>query len=330
MISSYLSNRYQCVEYNDKVSRLLAVPCGVPQGSLMGPLLFSLCINGLPNQLEPTTDRGLYADDFQFIIHGNTNDISGMILRANIELSKLCGWFDFKKLRLNAKKSLAMFVSCNEVDITDDLPKIRLDGNEISIVEHAKNLGLYLDDSLVFERHINELIKKVYFSLHSLKINKLCLSSEMKLKLVKALVIPHFLYCDVIISCVNSRLKLKLEKAFKCIIRFCFNLRKRESTRKYASVIFGCTFWNYLNYRLTMFIFKIINFKEPKYLYDKLEFSKSNRTCNLIMPKFSHRQRNMFSVRSAKIWNSLPNEIKRLNNLGEFEKASFEYHSQLK
>lgn len=76
---------------------------------------------------------------------------------------------------MNASKSFAMIVSCcNRIHVTDDLPQIRLDGNQINLVEYAKNLGLYLDDLLIFERHVNELIRKVYFSLEFSKSLRTC------------------------------------------------------------------------------------------------------------------------------------------------------------
>lgn len=293
----------------------------------MGPLLFSLCVNDLPNQLSEGTDKGLYADDFQFMIHGSIDDMFDMINRANSELCKISDWFEKKKLRLNASKSNALFVSCNRMQLSDDLPDIVLNGQKISIVENAKNLGLYIDDALKFDRHINEMVKKIYFSLHSLKMNKLYLSSDLKLMLVKSLVIPHFLYCDVILNCVNASLKSKIEKAFKSVIRFCFDLRKRESTKQYEDKIFGCGLWKYFNYRFSIFIFKIIFYKEPQYLFEKLQFSRSERTCNLVTPKFTNRQRNRFCVRASQLWNSLPNELKREKNFDVFCKLSFAYHS---
>lgn len=123
----------------------------------------------------------------------------------------------------------------------------------------------------------------------------------MKIKLVKALVIPHFLYCDIIISCVNAASRSKIEKPFKSVLRFCFNLRKRESTRNYSNTIFGCNIWKYFDFRFSIFIFKIIHYQEPKYLFDKLEFARSTRTCNLIVPRFTNRQKNMFTVRAAEL-----------------------------
>lgn len=69
-----------------KKNKKLSVPCSVPQGSLMGPLLCNMCVNDLPNQLSVGIDKGLYADDFQFMIHDVIDNIEDMIHRANLEL----------------------------------------------------------------------------------------------------------------------------------------------------------------------------------------------------------------------------------------------------
>lgn len=327
VIESYLIRRSQYVEYNNSTSDCKPVPCGVPQGSLMGPLLFSLYVNDLPNCLDASIDKGLYADDFQFIVHGSKDNLPDLVLRANAELRKISDWFARRKLKLNAGKSSAMFVSSSEVFIPDDLCDITLNDNVINIEDCVKNLGLFMDQTLGFERHINEMMKRIYHSLHSLRINKCYIEESMRLRLVQALVIPHFLYCDSIISCVNSRLRYKIEKAFKCVLRFVYGLRKRESTKNYSKNIFGCNIFDYFDFRFSLFIFKLIQFKEPECLYERLSFSRSERTCNLNIPKFSNIQRNKFSVRSAQLWNSLPNEIKRETNFCKFRKMSFEHFS---
>lgn len=140
----------------------------------------------------------------------------------------------------------------------------------------------------------------------------------------------HFLYCDVLISCVNARLKCKIEKAFKCMIRYCFNLKGRESTKNFTNSIFGCKLLDYFDYRFSLIVFKIIKYQQPQYLYDKLIFSQSDRTCNLNIPRFSNVQKNRFVVRSAQLWNSLPNQVKRESNFDKFRTLSFEYFSNRK
>lgn len=153
-------------------------------------------------------------------------------------------------------------------------------------------LGLYMNGTLSLERHVNEMMKKIYYSLHSLKINRCFLNEDMRLKLAQALVILHFLYCDVIISAVNSKLRKK--KAYKCVLRYIFNLKRRETTRNHRRLIFGCDI-----FKCSLFVFKIVYFKEPKYLHERLSFSPSERTNNLNIPKYRNMQKNKFSVRSA-------------------------------
>lgn len=83
--------------YNERKSKCKSVPCGVPQGSLLAPLLFSLHINDLRNQLNVAVDKGLYADDFQFIIHGKRDDLYDMVFRANDELNNISNWFNARR-----------------------------------------------------------------------------------------------------------------------------------------------------------------------------------------------------------------------------------------
>ena len=128
------------------------------------------------------------------------------------------------------------------------------------------------------------MIRNVYCSLHSIRIIKLSLSEEMKIKLVKSLVLPNLLYADAIVCCTKQGLKRKIEESFKDMIRFCFNLRKRDSTANYSKELLNCLLFDYFDYRFSVMIFKIIYFKQ----FEKLKFAQLERTCNLICPQVRH------------------------------------------
>ena len=103
------------------------------------------------------------------------------------------------------------------------------------------------------------------------------MSEEMKIKLVKSLVLPNLLYADAIVFCAKQRLE-KLKN----------HLRKRDSTANYSKKLLNCLLFNYFDYRFSVMIFKIIYFKEPLCLFVKLKFAQSERTCNLICPQVRH------------------------------------------
>jgi hypothetical protein len=100
--SSYLSNRHQFVEIDSVKSALLPVICGVPQGSILGPLLFILYVNDLAN-VSKLAKTIMFADDTNLFFSGS--NLSDIVHTINVELGKFCLWFKLNKLSLNIKKN---------------------------------------------------------------------------------------------------------------------------------------------------------------------------------------------------------------------------------
>lgn len=146
LMSSYLSDRYQCVYYKEELSNMLAVKHGVPQGSVLGPLLFLIYVNDLPDVHSALTV--LFADDTTFAEHLRDAGSNGADLQANI-LSKSSDWFNANKLCLNTNKTHTLLFSTKTTN-----------------PQTVKFLGLTLDTRLSWHPHINDLStklsKKVY------------------------------------------------------------------------------------------------------------------------------------------------------------------------
>lgn len=137
-------------------------------------------------------------------------------------------------------------------------------------------------------------------------------------------------YCDVVIGDLNTNLKRRLQRIFNSCIRYIYNLKKYDRLTPYYNTIFNCPLENYFKIRLLIFIFKIIRSRTPVYLYENLQFSVSNRTNNIDIPAhLTNIMGNSFIVRAARVWNSLPSELKLINNVGPFRRRILEYFNDL-
>ena len=163
----YLSDRQKKCVVNGELSGSCAVTCGVPQGSLIGPLLFLIYINDLPNCLTKALPR-MYADDTSVSIAASS--LPELELALNAELANLREWLNVNKLSLNIAKTEFMLIGSRQRLATtiDHSLTVQIKGHEIDGVPHTKSLGVYIDQNLSWSKHVNETAKIVYSGIGAL------------------------------------------------------------------------------------------------------------------------------------------------------------------
>ena len=200
-------------------SELRLIKCRVPQGSILGPLLFILYINDLEHYLEGSRIN-LYADDTALFV--SCDSIIDLILLLRQELFTVEQWLLANKLSLNAKKTKYMLFGTKHK--LNNIPNFNLymGGELLERVETFKYLGVKLDQHLTFQDHIDWVYRKSSMKLGA--IRKICknLTQPIALSLYKSLVLPHLDYCDIVFDCANqeslSRLQILQNSACRTIL----------------------------------------------------------------------------------------------------------------
>ena len=152
--NSYLSNREQFVKIGESNSSLCRIKCGVPQGSILGPILFLIYINDL-NQISTIIKTIMFADDTNLFLSGK--NISDIEKQFNKELIILTEWFNSNLLSLNIKKT-SYIVFSNKRNINVNL---LLSGVQISRVDDTRFLGVVISSNLSWNKHIDVIVSKI-------------------------------------------------------------------------------------------------------------------------------------------------------------------------
>lgn len=149
-LKSYLGGRQQCVRLNNILSPLKEYTVGVPQGSILGPLLFSIYINDLPSAC--TADVIMYADDTVLFVHAkNEAEVSKQL---TIQMQNVAVWLSQNNLTLNTDKTVAMYFT-NRIK-HQNYPTIYINGRKIENVDEFTYLGVTLDPTLTFKNHVKK------------------------------------------------------------------------------------------------------------------------------------------------------------------------------
>ena len=154
---SYLNDRKQFVSVNGHSSSTCSITCGVPQGSVLGPLLFLIYMNDLPNSSKLLTFF-LFADDTN--IYFESNDLTKLTKTVNKELKKVKTWMDCNKLALNIDKTNFVLFHAPKKKLTDLIP-LKFGKKDIKRTKYAKFLGVLVDEHLSWKYHTCELHKKL-------------------------------------------------------------------------------------------------------------------------------------------------------------------------
>ena len=215
---NYLSNRKQYVALDSNNSCKTSVTCGVPQGSILGPLLFLLYVNDLTRSSRILTFI-LFADDTNIFLSHKCLDTLVDIL--NLELRKVSSWFKCNKLSLNIDKTC--FIHFKNPQSQSNCKNIFIDDIPIVQKESTKFLGVTLDSSLSWTeqtRNITTTLSKVIGILYKLKN---ILPQKTLIMLYNALVLPHINYCNIVWANCNKTKLNSILLLQKRALRICTN-----------------------------------------------------------------------------------------------------------
>uniref|UniRef100_A0A8C7TQY0 Reverse transcriptase domain-containing protein n=1 Tax=Oncorhynchus mykiss TaxID=8022 RepID=A0A8C7TQY0_ONCMY len=312
--TNYFSDRVQCVKSEGLLSGPLAVSMGVPQGSILGPTLFSVYINEVALAAGESLIH-LYADDTILYTSGPSLDTVLTTLQASFNAIQLS--FRGLQLLLNTSKTKCMLFNRSLPAPTRLSNITTLDGSDLEYVDNYKYLGVWLDCKLSFQTHIKHLQSKVKSRIGFLFRNKASFTHAAKHTLVKLTILPILDFGDVIYKIASNTLLNKLDAVYHSAIRF---VTKAPYTTHHCD-LYALVGWPSLHTRRQTHwlhvIYKTLLGKVPPYLSSLVTIAsptcstRSSRYISLVTRKTnSFFGRLSFQFSAANDWNELQKSLK--------------------
>jgi hypothetical protein len=312
---SYLSNRSQIVSINSSYSDPQHINIGVPQGSILGPLLFIIYVNSLPDCV--TCKCIMYADDTTLLC--SSSDPACLQSELDANMKNIAKWFESNMLTINIKKTKLMVFGTQH--ILSNFTNINLSYNSDSVekVDSFKYLGVIFDPYLKWCDHTNYISSCISKRIGVIRRIKYFLPKSTVIMLASALVMPYFDYCSCGWSNCNVQFSNDLQVLQNRLARILLSADIMTPIRDLLNSLNWKKLSDRWNDHLLLLTFKCLQGIAPSYLSSKFTFtdsihSKGTRSQTfktLVVPSWRNTQgKRTFHYRASQIWNELPSDIR--------------------
>jgi len=321
-MASYLTGREQCVHINGTNSSFKELPCGVPQGSCLGPLLFTIYTNDLPLAITQAT-ADMYADDTSAYICAPSIETISHNLQT--EVNNICSWVRVNRLFLNTSKTKCIVLGSKPKMSAKPKLTLTANGKVIEQVSEVKLLGSTVDECLTWNTHTKLTSKKMARSLGMIKRCAYLMDQTLLKIVIECLVLSHIDYCSPVWSCTTKTNINLLQRM------------QNKATRLFQSK----PQWKPVHTRLS--INTMTTFKRITLTNEPICISRQLRSVNNLhsyRTRFAAKQSFLlekprtnalmkcFMYRAVRVWNNLPIVMQSTQSLRVFKDGLHKYFHQ--
>lgn len=325
---SYLDQRTQRTSVNGKLSEITQTLLGVPQGSILGSVLFLLYINDVCKVLKHCKIV-MFADDALIYIVGR--DVSALTQQLQEDLDSISIWFKANKLKTNVQKTKAMIfkTQCN-IDLS-------IDNENIEQVDQIKYLGVIIDQNLKFDKHVDYIVKKISKKVQFFRRIKSKLDFNASIRVYNVIIKPHFEYCSSVLFLLSQSNIYRLQKLQNKSMRIILNCNRYTSILNMLNRLEWLSVKQQLVVDVLLFVQKMRMGDLPSYFSDLVRYVgevqpyQLRNVNNLRLPNYRNTiTQNSVIYKGFQIFNSLPEHVKLetnfniyKRNVNEFVKTNF-------
>lgn len=344
-MQSYLQSRSFCVKINDTFSSLLELLFGVPQGSLLGPILFILYIKALQMiAAKYGLDVQFYADDSQLYISfhpSRPSELADVRDRTNSCLAEIRCWMLRNFMKLNESKTELLVLGKPKVlrecglEVTLRFGNLTISPTECK-GDNWKSLGVKLDESMSMQRQINSVKQKCSWTMMNIRTISRYLDEGVKMMLVKQLVISKLDYCNSLYMNLPKTRLNKLKSILNGAVRFIYNIKDRaEDLVPYYKKSHILPIDQRILFKVCLLTHKAIRGSSPSYIRELIEIDVPTGSTNLNtrskaagdifrlkIPRMTKNKvdERRFSNFAPPAWNSLPFSVRSIEDSHRFKR----------
>ena len=331
---SYLLGRKQGIKINDDFSENQEILWSVPQGSVLGALLFLIYIIPLAQLIRSygLNNHG-YADDTQLCLSFKKTSDNAIVKSEILNLEKcLCDisvWMSQNKLKLNNDKTEIILFGSKKHLAELNIKSLSVAGTDVSVAsEPVRNLGAMFDSLLIMAPHVKSVVKKSSFHLRNIGKARRVLTEDAKKTVMQSLVMSRLDYCNALLIGIQQDLIAKLQRLQNSAARIVSRTRKYEHITPVLIKLHWLPIKFRIQFKVLLLVYKVLNGLAPKYIKELLVPYKPRRHLRseakglLDEPrtrlKFGDRA---FSISAPRLWNALPQHLKDSTSCQAFKKC---------
>ena len=330
-LSSYISNRQFSVKIGSSLSHAHTINFSVPQGSILGPVLFSCYVSTLPEVIKQNSDTIIlgYADDHAFTQAFTLKDtLVNQIIEEKVDRIK--SWMSMNHLQMNDTKTEFITFGTAHLLNKKTLDSITFGDTTVKSSKTIKFLGVLLDDTLSFKQHVAARAKSALYGIHLIKNVRKYLTMATTKMLMCTMVLSQLDYINSILTNTSLITTRPYQKIQNQAARIIYKKTKWTSATSFMKQLHWLPIRYRCRFKLLTIVYKTLHGNGPAYLRNRLKIKNNTRgtrmtSCSTLYLEVPFNKRRTvadrgFSYMAAQHWNVLPNHIKTANNLQQFKK----------